>query len=60
MKSQFIRFLDVFAVGPMIYSATEQKKSPAIRAGLVIVGLFTIIYNAQNFIIIAVSLYTLV
>lgn len=51
MKPNFIRFLDVFAVGPMmIYSATEQNKSPAMRAGLVIVGLLTIIYNAQNFI----------
>lgn len=51
MKPQFIRFLDVFAIGPMmIYSATKQQKSPAMRVGLVVVGLLTIIYNAQNFI----------
>jgi hypothetical protein len=52
VKSNLVRLIDVFAIGPMmIYSATEQNKSPAMRAGLVIIGLFTIIYNAQNFII---------
>lgn len=50
MKTNFIRFLDVFAIGPMmIYSAVESK-NPVLRTGLVIVGLFTIVYNAQNFI----------
>lgn len=52
MKTQFIRFLDVFAVGPMmIFAATEKEKTPLMRVGLVAVGLLTIIYNAQNFII---------
>lgn len=52
MKPQFIRFLDVFAIGPMmIFAATEKEKSPAMKTGLVVVGLLTIIYNAQNFII---------
>ena len=51
MKTQFIRLLYVFVVGPMmIYSATEKEKSPAMKVGLVIVGLLTIIYNAKNFI----------
>ena len=52
MKTQLIRFLDVFTVGPlMIYSATQEKKNPVVRTGLVLLGLVTIIYNAQNFII---------
>lgn len=48
-KSQAVRLLDVFAVGPlMIWSAQYAPKE--LREVMVILGLGTIVYNGANWI----------
>ena len=48
-KSQTVRLLDVFAVGPlMIWSAQYAPKE--LREVMVILGLGTIVYNGANWI----------
>lgn len=51
MKSQNVRVLDVLVLGPFtIWAGMQKNKLPdAARAGLVIYGAGTIIYNAKNY-----------
>lgn len=48
-KSQLIRLLDVYAVGPYLLQAARIVKSKKIRVGLVILGLATMFYNGRNY-----------
>lgn len=50
-KSQNIRLLDVFVIGPlMIYGAYKAKEMhPALRITLAIFGACTIYYNWKNY-----------
>ena len=55
MKTQFIRLLDVFFIGPLmiwfaLYASVDPNSIPAIL--LIVSGIATIIYNALNFIIV--------
>ena len=51
-KSQNIRLLDVFLIGPvMIYGAYKSNMHPALRATLAIFGICTIYYNGKNYLI---------
>lgn len=52
MKTQTIRLIDVFVIGPwMIVAAKElaRNKNPALAAGLLFFGVATVIYNGQNY-----------
>lgn len=50
-KTQGIRLLDVFVLGPiMMYSAMDRKPPKVLRAFLMTVGVGTILYNASNYI----------
>lgn len=51
MKPQSVRLLDVFVLGPfMIWSGHRARRLPGwARAGLVLAGLGTVAYNAQNY-----------
>ena len=50
-KSQNVRLLDVFFIGPFIIYASNKAKglSPLERNVLFIIGLGTIIYNGKNY-----------
>lgn len=49
-KSQLLRLIDVFVLGPFMIYAAMQKDPPALlRAGLAIAGVATILYNARNY-----------
>lgn len=53
MKTQFIRLLDVFFIGPLmiwfaLYASIDPNSTPAIL--LIVTGIATIIYNGLNFI----------
>ena len=49
-KSQWIRLADVMIIGPgMIYSAMRQKPPAWLKAGLIIAGIGTVLYNVNNF-----------
>lgn len=52
-KGQIVRALDVFVLGPfMIYSGAKKSNlNKGIKAGLVALGVSTIIYNGRNFIL---------
>lgn len=51
-KSQNIRILDVFLIGPvMIYGAYKSNMHPALRITLAIFGICTIYYNGKNYLI---------
>lgn len=52
-KGQLIRVIDVIAIGPfMIYAGMKKSNLPPwIKAGLIILGGSTIIYNGRNYII---------
>ena len=50
-KSQWIRLADVLIIAPgMIYTAMQQKPPPWLRAGMIIAGVGTLLYNLQNFV----------
>lgn len=50
-KSQWIRLADVFIIAPgMIYTALQQKPPPWLRAGMIIAGVGTLLYNLNNFV----------
>lgn len=52
-KSQWVRLLDVFVVGPfMIYYAilTAREVGLEMAMGLFVVGVLTIVYNGVNYI----------
>lgn len=49
-KTQAIRLLDVFAIGPaMIYAGASDKFSPVFSGFLIVTGALTIIYNGANY-----------
>lgn len=51
-KSQNIRLLDVFVIGPMIIYAGTFKQLPFwLRGGLVVIGVCTIAYNGKNYLV---------
>lgn len=50
MKTQMIRLLDVFVIGPlMIYTGLRTNK-PLLRNSMFVLGLATILYNGNNYI----------
>lgn len=50
-KSQTIRLIDVFFIGPaMIYAGTFKTLPTWLRVTMVVTGACTIIYNANNYI----------
>ncbi len=51
MKSQALRLVDVFVLGPgMIYYAVKWKGPPDLaRAALAFTGLMVILYNGSNY-----------
>ena len=52
-KSQWVRLLDVFVLGPfMIYYAilTAKEAGLEMAAGLFVAGVLTIVYNGINYI----------
>jgi len=51
MKTQTIRLIDVFVLGPgMIYYAMKWKGPPrAARLALALTGIATVIYNGKNY-----------
>lgn len=52
-KTQDIRLMDVFAIGPlMIWAGLSKKKLPPLVKNLmVVIGIGTIIYNFNNFVV---------
>ena len=49
-KSQNIRLIDVFVIGPvMIYAGTFKTLPTWIRISLISLGACTVVYNAKNF-----------
>ncbi len=49
-KSQPTRLWDVFLLGPfLMWAGTQQRLPQWARTGLVVSGLFTIWYNAENY-----------
>jgi len=51
-KSQNIRLLDVFAIGPMmIYAGTFKQLPMWLRIGLIATGAATVVYNGKNYLI---------
>jgi len=51
MKSQDVRLLDVFVLGPfMLYAALKPARMTGLeRAALAIAGVATVLYNWQNY-----------
>lgn len=50
MKTQTIRLIDVFLLGPfMIYAAAKPQLTPLDRIILAIIGIATILYNWKNY-----------
>ena len=53
-KTQLIRLLDVFGIGPlMIYAGykADEQLSKTVRAALIVTGVATIGYNGRNFLL---------
>lgn len=51
-KSQSVRFLDVFFVGPLIiYAGAKGKHEDFIKALLIMTGILTITYNGKNYLL---------
>lgn len=49
-KSQYVRLLDVFVIGPvLIYAGTFKALPKYLRVFLIVVGILTILYNANNY-----------
>ena len=47
---QQVRLIDVFVVAPFcFYVASQKSLSTPIRAGLVIIGATTLLFNANNY-----------
>jgi hypothetical protein len=50
-KTQFVRLIDVFALGPlMIYVAVKYRVREPQRTALLISGFATILYNGINYV----------
>ena len=49
-KTQWIRLADVAIIGPaMIFSATKKEPPQWLKAGMMVAGIATILYNLTNF-----------
>jgi hypothetical protein len=49
-KTQFVRLLDVFVLGPlMIYIAAQYRIREPQRTALLVSGVLTILYNGANY-----------
>lgn len=49
-KSQTVRLLDVFVIGPfLLWTASARAMPTYFRVGLLIIGYATIVYNARNY-----------
>lgn len=48
-KSQIIRLYDVFFIGPFILYSSTKINDKKIKNILILIGLGTIIYNANNY-----------
>jgi len=49
-KSQNVRLIDVFALGPfMVWAATQKTLPKWAQVALVVSGILTITYNADNY-----------
>ena len=47
---QMVRLADVLLIGPfMVYVGTRRELPSALRTGLVLVGIGTILYNGRNY-----------
>lgn len=49
MKTQNIRLIDVFAIGPFLFYASNKTNNQLIKSGLQIIGGATILYNLNNY-----------
>lgn len=51
MKSQGVRLVDVFLLGPLMvwYAAGTRQMPDWARASLGVAGLLTIVYNGRNY-----------
>ena len=49
MKTQTVRLLDVFALGPFMVWAAQQVRPPWARDMLVVSGVLTMLYNGANY-----------
>ena len=50
VKAQTVRMADVFVFGPLMLMAAFDRKPPKwLRAGMIIVGVGTILYNLANY-----------
>jgi hypothetical protein len=51
-KSQTIRLIDVFWIGPlMVYAGSQKKFSPLVNSSLIVFGIATILYNGKNYLL---------
>jgi hypothetical protein len=51
-KSQLIRLIDVFAIGPaMVYAGTFKQLPMWLRVFMIGTGVATILYNGKNYIL---------
>jgi hypothetical protein len=48
-KSQLVRLLDVYAVGPYFIQAARFVSNRKVRVGLVVLGVATMLYNGRNY-----------
>lgn len=50
MKTQSIRLIDVFLIGPLLIAAgLSEKQEPILNKSLIAIGILTILYNAKNY-----------
>lgn len=49
-KSQLIRLIDVLLIGPVLIYSGFREQNVYLKAGLIIIGILTILYNAKNYI----------
>jgi hypothetical protein len=50
-KSQQVRLLDIFVLGPlMVYVGTQAKEvSPVVKTAITLAGVSTVLYNLGNY-----------
>lgn len=52
MKTQTVRLLDVFLIGPvMIWAAVAPVVPRSVKLALLIFGVATIVYNGRNYLL---------
>ena len=49
-KTQMVRLVDVFLIGPLLIYASTFKALPSyLRVSLLLIGIATIVYNGNNY-----------